>query len=92
MALACDLIVAAEDATFGLTEVTWGLVPPEGGIVRLPERIPRNIALELLLTGDRLTADRAERSAWSTTSPNPARRSTGPWNWPPTSRTTPRCP
>jgi enoyl-CoA hydratase len=61
MALACDLIVAAQDATFGLTEVTWGLVPPEGGIVRLPERIPRNIALELLLTGDRLPADRAER-------------------------------
>jgi enoyl-CoA hydratase len=61
MALACDMIVAANDATFGLTEVTWGLVPPEGGIVRLPERIPRNIALELLLTGDRLPADRAER-------------------------------
>jgi enoyl-CoA hydratase len=61
MALACDLIVAARDATFGLFEVTHGLVPPEGGIVRLPERIPRNIALELLLTGDPLPAVRAEQ-------------------------------
>jgi enoyl-CoA hydratase len=61
MALACDLIVAAQDATFGLTEVTFGLVPPEGGIVRLPERIPRNIALEVLLTGDPLPAERAQQ-------------------------------
>jgi enoyl-CoA hydratase len=61
MALACDLIVAAQDATFGLTEVTFGLVPPEGGIVRLPERIPRNIALEILLTGDPLPAERAQQ-------------------------------
>ena len=61
MALACDLIVAAQDATFGLTEVTFGLVPPEGGIVRLPERIPRNIALEVLLTGEPLPAERAQQ-------------------------------
>jgi len=61
MALACDLIVAARDATFGLFEVAHGLVPPEGGIVRLPERIPPNIALELLLTGDPLPAERAEQ-------------------------------
>src|SRR3954452_1357377 len=61
MALACDIIVAAQDATFGLFEVTHGLVPPEGGIVRLPERIPANIALELLLTGDPLPAVRAEQ-------------------------------
>jgi len=61
MALACDLIVAAQDANFGLTEVTFGLVPPEGGIVRLPERIPRNIALEVLLTGDPLPAERAQQ-------------------------------
>jgi enoyl-CoA hydratase len=43
MALACDLVVAARDATFGLFEVTHGLVPPEGGIVRLTERLPRNV-------------------------------------------------
>jgi enoyl-CoA hydratase len=61
MALACDMIVAARDATFGQTEVHYGIVPPEGGMVRLPERIPRNIALELLLTGDPLPAARAEQ-------------------------------
>ncbi|MET8630198.1 crotonase/enoyl-CoA hydratase family protein [Kitasatospora sp. NPDC004669] len=61
MALACDMVVAARDATFGQTEVHYGLVPPEGGLIRLPERIPRNIALELLLTGDPLPAERAER-------------------------------
>ncbi|MET8814868.1 crotonase/enoyl-CoA hydratase family protein [Streptomyces sp. NPDC004549] len=61
MALACDMIVAARNATFGQTEVHYGIVPPEGGMVRLPERIPRNIALELLLTGDPLPAERAER-------------------------------
>ncbi|MGW0765450.1 crotonase/enoyl-CoA hydratase family protein [Streptomyces sp. NPDC002676] len=61
MALACDMIVAARDAIFGQTEVHYGIVPPEGGMVRLPERIPRNIALELLLTGDPLPAPRAEQ-------------------------------
>jgi enoyl-CoA hydratase len=61
MALACDLIVAAQNANFGLPEVTVGLVPPEGGLVRLPGRIPRNIALEVLLTGDPLPAPRAEQ-------------------------------
>ncbi|MBT2235666.1 crotonase/enoyl-CoA hydratase family protein [Nonomuraea sp. NEAU-A123] len=61
MALACDMIVAARNATFGQTEVRYGIVPPEGGMVRLPERIPRNIALELLLTGAALPAQRAER-------------------------------
>ncbi|MFJ5678325.1 crotonase/enoyl-CoA hydratase family protein [Streptomyces sp. NPDC093097] len=61
LALACDMIVAARNATFGQTEVRYGIVPPEGGMVRLPERIPRNIALELLLTGEPLSAERAER-------------------------------
>ncbi|MFD4596558.1 crotonase/enoyl-CoA hydratase family protein [Streptomyces sp. NPDC058464] len=61
MALACDMIVAARNATFGQTEVRYGIVPPEGGMVRLPERIPHNIALELLLTGGTLPAERAER-------------------------------
>jgi len=61
MALACDLIVAAQDATFGQPEVRYGLVPAEGGIVRLPERIPRNIAMEIVLTGEPLPAARAEQ-------------------------------
>ena len=61
MALACDMTVAARDTTFGQTEVHYGIVPPEGGMVRLPERIPRNIALELVHTGDPLPAERAEQ-------------------------------
>jgi enoyl-CoA hydratase len=61
LALACDLIVAARDAVFGQPEVTRGLVATEGGMVRLPRRLPHAIAMELLLTGDRLTAPEAAR-------------------------------
>lgn len=59
LALACDLIVAGDDANFGLPEVTRGLVAGSGGLVRLPQRIPRAIALEFALTGDRLDAKTA---------------------------------
>lgn len=56
MALACDLVVAAEDAVFGLPEVRHGLVAAGGGILRLPERIPRPAAMEVLLTGRPVSA------------------------------------
>ncbi|ASU82309.1 enoyl-CoA hydratase [Nocardiopsis gilva YIM 90087] len=56
--LACDLVVAAEDATFGIPEVTRGLVAGGGGLLRLQHRIPRNIAMELALTGDKVPAPR----------------------------------
>ena len=56
MALACDLIVAAEDAKFGLPEVKRGLIAGEGGVIRLPQRIPYHVALTVLLTGEPLTA------------------------------------
>jgi enoyl-CoA hydratase len=59
IALACDLIVAAEDATFGLPEVRRGLLAAGGGLVRLPHRIPHNVAMELALTGAPLDARRA---------------------------------
>ncbi|GAA2662686.1 crotonase/enoyl-CoA hydratase family protein [Streptomyces vastus] len=59
IALASDLVVAAEDAKFGLPEVKRGLVAVAGGLLRLPGRIPYQIAMELALTGDVLTADRA---------------------------------
>jgi enoyl-CoA hydratase len=59
LALACDLIVAAEDARFGLPEVKRGLVAAGGGLVRLPRRLPRQIAMEVALTGEPLSASRA---------------------------------
>ena len=62
LALAADLVVAAEHAEFALTEVTLGLVADAGGLLRLPARLPRPIAVECLLTGRRLTA--AEAARW----------------------------
>lgn len=56
MVLACDLIVAAEDARFGLPEVTRGLVAAEGGLIRLPRSLPQHVAARVLLTGEPLTA------------------------------------
>jgi len=59
LALAADLLVAADHAEFALSEVTVGLVADAGGIQRLPRRIPMAIAAELLLTGRRFTAQEA---------------------------------
>jgi enoyl-CoA hydratase len=59
LALACDLIVASRGARFGLPEVKRGLVAAAGGLVRLPERIPANVAMEMALTGDMISAQRA---------------------------------
>ena len=61
LALACDLIVAARTAWFGLPEVSRGLVAGSGGLVRLPRRIPEAIALEYALTGERMDAATAHR-------------------------------
>ena len=62
LVLAADLVVAAEHAEFALTEVTLGLVPDAGGLLRLPSRLPRAIAMEYLLTGRRISA--AEAGRW----------------------------
>jgi crotonobetainyl-CoA hydratase len=59
LVLAADLIVAAGHAEFGLPESGLGLIPDSGGVLRLPRRLPRPIAMELLLTGRRLTAAEA---------------------------------
>ena len=59
LALSCDMIVASTDAQFGLPEVKRGLFAGAGGVHRLPRAIPRNIALELIATGDPMKADRA---------------------------------
>ncbi len=59
LALACDIRVAAEHATFGVTEVRWGLSPNAGGTQRLPRCIPVGVALEMILTGRPIDAKRA---------------------------------
>jgi crotonobetainyl-CoA hydratase len=61
LALAADLIVAAEHAEFGLTEAAIGLVPDAGGVIRLPRRLPRAVAMEMMLTGRRAGATELER-------------------------------
>lgn len=59
IALACDLVVAAEHARLGLPEVKVGLVAAAGGITRLAKRIPRALALEMAMTGEPVDAQRA---------------------------------
>lgn len=61
VALAADMIVAAEEAEFGLPEATIGLVADSGGVIRLPRRLPRAIAMELIMTGRRASASELAR-------------------------------
>src|SRR6202020_2901153 len=57
--LSCDLVVAADHATFGIPEAKRGLVAGAGGLIRMPKRLPMAIALELAMTGDPIDAARA---------------------------------
>jgi enoyl-CoA hydratase len=59
VAIACDMIVANENARFGIPEVKRGLAAAAGGLMRLPKKIPPHIAMELALTGDFIDAKRA---------------------------------
>lgn len=59
VALGCDLIVAARGAKLGIPEVKRSLVAAGGALLRLPQRIPYHVAMELALTGDPITAERA---------------------------------
>ena len=61
MALACDIRVAAANATLGLTEINLAIIPGGGGTQRLPRVVGRGKALELILTGGRIPADEALR-------------------------------
>ena len=61
LVLACDLIVAAHDAKFGIPEVKRGLAAGGGGLLRLPRRIPPNVAMEYALTGEFFSASHAQR-------------------------------
>jgi enoyl-CoA hydratase len=55
--LACDLVVASTTATFGIPEVKRSLVAGAGGLFRLGRKLPFNLAMELALTGDPITAE-----------------------------------
>jgi enoyl-CoA hydratase len=57
--LSCDLVVASTNARFGIPEVKRSLVAAAGGLFRLPRAVPRNVAMELALTGDPIDAERA---------------------------------
>lgn len=59
LALACDMIVAGAEAKFGLPEVKRGLLANAGGVHRIVNAVPRNLAYELLATGEALDASRA---------------------------------
>lgn len=61
LVLACDLVVASRAATFGFPEVKRGLLPDFGGVFRAPRVLPANVAREMLLTGEPIGAERAER-------------------------------
>lgn len=60
-ALACDLVVASRTAKFGISEVKRGLAATGGGLYRLPRKIPMNVAMEMALTGEPITGERASQ-------------------------------
>src|SRR5580698_11138729 len=62
LVLACDLVVASEEAKFGLPEVRRGLVAGAGGLLRLPRRVPYHLAMEIALTGEHFTAQRLHQA------------------------------
>jgi E-phenylitaconyl-CoA hydratase len=61
MALGCDIRIAAEHAQFGLPEVTWAIIPGAGGTQRLPRAVPVGVALDMILTAERIDAQAALR-------------------------------
>ena len=54
--LSCDLVVAADHATFGIPEAKRGLIAGAGGLIRMPKRLPMAVALEMAMTGDPIDA------------------------------------
>jgi len=61
LALACHIRIASENAKLGLPEVTLGIIPGYGGTQRMARLLGKGKALELILTGDRIGADEAQR-------------------------------
>src|SRR5215212_668678 len=82
LVLSCGLVVASTNARFGIPEGKRSLVAAAGGLFRLPRAVPRNVAMELALTGDPIDAERATPSASSTSWWSRARPSRRPWPWP----------
>ena len=61
LALACDVRLCSPNATFGLAETRWALIPGAGGTQRLPRVLPLGVAMEMILTGDPIDATAALR-------------------------------
>ena len=59
ISLASDMIVAAETASFGLPEVKRDIIAAAGGAFRLPQQLPKKVAMEMIMTGERISAQRA---------------------------------
>ena len=59
LAISCDLIVTADNAKFGIPEVKRGLAAAAGGLMKLPRQVPSRVAMEMAITGDFITAQRA---------------------------------
>ena len=81
IALACDIRIASETATFGLTEVTRGIIPGAGGTQRLPRLIPLGKSLEMILTGESIDAGKLIGSGLSTRLCLPINCSLKPRDW-----------
>ncbi len=60
LAIACDLLIAADHAEFAMPELPIGILPDSGGIQRIPRRLPYNVAAEMLLLGRRMSAQEAK--------------------------------
>lgn len=61
MVLGCDIVIAADNASFGLPEARVGRMPLDGGMILLPRLIPEKLAMGMLMTGKRISAAEAER-------------------------------
>ena len=60
LALATDLIIASTSAEFFVPEATLGLIPDSGGVLRLPRRLPKPVAMDMLMTGRRMGVEEAK--------------------------------